>query len=224
MTLRFFATVWAVTGFMLAAGGIGIPARGQDEPGVSVGVFYERSQDIKASEKVRTFDYYGVRLQWRDARWLTLYADLGLANAEWKDYEMEGAGLFGVGGYFWALRAEDLALPLDIGLHGSVYAGNLEWEKKGDTGPTTGDDSYIRVFGQVVLRADLGMGVRPMLRAGVAHLSGDAPDGGDDGEWNKTRPAVGVGLEVAPHSTFSAVVEGSYMAGPGFAVRLELWF
>jgi|GEM_PF-1028137 len=198
-------------------------ARAQDEPGISIGGFYERIQDNEVSDELRIFDYYGVRLQWRDARWVTLYADLGLARGEWNHYEAEGSGLFGVGLYFWAWRAEDLALPLDIGLHGAVYAGNLEWEKEGADG-NGANDSYRRFIGQAVFRADMGQGVRPMVRVGVVRLSGEAPDGHGDEEWKKTRPSVGVGLEYAPHPHFSVGAEGNYIAGPGFAVGLAFWF
>ena len=209
--------VAAVLGWVLAG-----TASAQDRPGLAAGVFYENRTDNAVADEDLAFDYYGVRLQLRDERWFEVFVDLGVQGAEWGEAESDDSAFVGIGGTLWLARAEDLMIPLDLGLYGSFHRGECDLEA--DSGPAMNGD-YSRVVGQAVVRAE-GYGMaRPFLRAGVMRSDLDLSGyGGDDDDWVALNPAVNVGVELELGEQWSLSVEGNYAESVGVAVRADFWF
>jgi hypothetical protein len=205
-----------LAGFAMTGSGVA-----QDMPALGLGGFYETRIDNQVADEDLAFDYYGARLQFRDARWFTVFADVGAQSVEWDDYDADASGFFGIGGTFWMLRAEDLMIPLDIGIYGSVHHGDLEIDVPGGSSI---DATYTKTVGQAVIRA-AGYGtVMPFIRAGVMKSNMDIDGDGGGGDWDVTNPAINAGVELALEDRFSLTLEGNYSEGVGFGVRADLWF
>ena len=206
---------------VVMAGILAGAAMAQDRPGLALGGFYENRTDNEVGGDNLEFDYYGVRLKLRDERWFEGYVDLGVQKAEWGAYDSDDSGFFGLGGTLWLLRAEDLMIPLDLGVYGSFHTG--ECDLKADAGPAVNGD-YTRVVGQAVARA-AGYGVaKPFLRAGLMRSHLDVSGFGDDDDWDTTNPALNVGVELEAGEQLVLTLEGHYSEGAGFTVRVDFWF
>jgi opacity protein-like surface antigen len=212
-----------MAGFVAALGlacGLAGTAAAQDRAGLALGGFYEMRVDNNVDNEDLSLDYYGVRFQVRDERWFNLFVDLGLQSAEWGDYDTDASGFFGIGGTLWLARAEDLAIPLDLGLFGSFHRGDVDLKLDGETY----DGTYSKVVGQGVIRA-MGYGMaKPFLRAGVMKSKLDASDLPDDGDWDEINPAVNVGLEIEPSEQITLTLEANYSESAGFGVHADFWF
>lgn len=210
-------------GWVLAAGlavGLAGTAAAQDRAGLALGGFYETRVDNSVNNEDLSFDYYGVRLQLRDERWFDVFVDLGLQTAEWGDYDTDASGFFGIGGTLWLARAEDLAVPLDLGLFGSFYRGDVNLDVNG----ATYDGTYAKVVGQGVIRA-MGYGMaRPFLRAGVMKSKLEASGLDEDSAWEVVNPAINVGVEIEPSEQITLTVEANYSESVGFAAHADFWF
>ncbi len=210
-------------GFVLMAGlafGLAGTAAAQDRAGLALGGFYETRIDNNVANEDLSFDYYGVRLQVRDARWFDVFVDVGLQSAEWADYKADGSGTVGLGGTFWMVRAEDLMIPLDLGLFGSVHRGDVDFKEAG----VTENGTYTRILGQGVIRAaGYGM-VKPFARVGVMNSKLDVSGLGPDSDWDVLNPAINVGLELEPSEQFTLTVEGNYSESVGLGIRCDFWF
>ncbi len=205
------AVAWCLTDAALA----------QDRPGLALGGFYENRTDNEVGGENLEFDYYGVRLGLRDERWFEGFVDLGVQKAEWGGYEVDDGGFFGLGGTLWLLRAEDLMIPLDLGVYGSFHTGECDLEA--DAGPAVNGD-YTRLVGQAVVRA-AGYGIaKPFLRAGIMKSELDVSGFGDDDDWDTTNPAINVGVAIDAGEQFILTLEGNYAESAGFAVRADFWF
>ncbi len=214
--------VWIGAALAVALGwGLAGAARAQDRAGLSLGGFYETRIDNKVQNEDLSFDYYGVRLQVRDEHWFTVFVDLGLQSADWGDYSADASGTFGLGGTLWLARAEDLAIPLDLGLFGSFYRGDVDVDLGG---VVSKNGTYTRIVGQGVVRAD-GYGMlKPFLRAGVMRSNLDISGLGKDSDWDVVNPAVNVGLEIEPTEQLTVSVEANYSESVGFGVHCDFWF
>ena len=205
----------------VVAVGLAAAAVGQDQPGLAMGGFYESRIDHKTAGEELEFAYAGVRLKLRDARWFEGFVDLGVQDGEWGAYESERDGLFGLGGTLWLVRAEDLMVPLDLGVYGSFHAGSCDLEAS--AGPDL-DGDYTRLAVQAVVRAAGYGAVRPFLRAGMVKSRLEVSEFGDDDDWDVTQPAVNVGVEIEAGEWLAVTLEGQYTEGPGFAVHADFWF
>lgn len=194
----------------------------QDRPGLAVGGFYETRTDNEVEGETLDFNYYGVRLALRDERWFEIFVDLGVQTAEWGDYESDDGASVGLGGTLWLARAEDLMIPLDLGVYGSIHRGACDLEA--DSGPAM-DGDYTRVVGQAVVRAQ-GYGIaKPFMRAGIMRSNLDISGyGGDDDDWVTTNPAINVGVELEAGEQLVLTLEGNYSESAGFAVHADFWF
>lgn len=193
----------------------------QDMPGLGLGAFYETRIDNEVGGENLSFDYYGARLQLRDSRWFNVFADLGAQSAEWGDYDADASAFFGLGGTLWVLRADDLMLPLDLGLYASFHAGDLEFDPP--AGPSQ-DADYLKIVGQAVVRA-AGYGtIMPYLRAGVMKSEMDVDGPSDSDDWDVVNVAVNAGVELGLGDQFVVTLEGNYSEGIGFGVRADMWF
>lgn len=208
-------------GLMAAAAVWAGGAMAQDLPGMSLGGFYETRIDNKVAEENLSFDYYGVRFQFRDERWFTVFVDLGSQSAEWGDLDANASGFYGLGGTLWLQRAEDLMIPVDLGLAGSFHTGDLDLDLPSGA---TRSATYTTWTAQGVARLS-GYGIaRPFIRAGMMGSKLDVEGFGEDGDWDVVNPAVNAGLEIAPSDQLVITVEGNYSEGVGFGVHADLWF
>lgn len=215
---RFTIGLIVAAGFAWALAGA---AAAQDRPGLAMGVFYEMRIDNNVAAENLSFDYYGVRLKLRDERWFEGFVDLGIQSAEWGDYSADGSGYFGIGGTLWLARAEDLVIPLDLGLSGSYHQGRSKLDN--GAGPAS-NGTYSEITGQAVIRA-MGYGiVKPFLRAGVMKSKLDSSGLDAAGDWDVVNPAVNVGVEIEPTDQIMLTLEGNYSEDVGFAVHCDFWF
>jgi hypothetical protein len=210
-------------GLVVAAGlacGLAGTAAAQDRAGLAMGGFYETRVDNNMNDEDLSFDYYGVRLQLRDEHWFAVFVDLGLQTAEWGDYDTDASGFYGLGGTLWLARAEDLAIPLDVGLFGSFHRGDVDLE----VGGATYDGTYSKVVGQAVVRA-MGYGMaKPFLRAGVMKSKLDVSGLDEDSDWDVVNPALNVGVEIEPSERITLTVEANYSESVGFGIHADFWF
>jgi len=217
---RYYASLFA----SLFIGGMFQPsAHAQDTPGLSVGGFVERRTDNKINGDELSFNYYGIRLKARDERFFDGFVDLGLQPMDFGSYNANEAGSFGLGGTLWLLRAEDVVIPLDIGIYGSYHIA--DYTLKDAAGHQT-DAKYGRYMAQVVFRTEGYGEVRPYLRAGVL---GSKLDPDDDSvisskDLDQIEPAVNVGFEISLGEKAVISVEGNYSQSVGGAVHLDYWF
>ena len=196
-------------------------AAAQDSAGMGIGGFFETRIDNEVAGEDLAFDYYGVRLQFRDERWFNVFADLGMQSADWGDYESDASGFFGLGGTLWLVRGEDLVVPIDLGLYASFYSGDLDIDSRG---AASYDATYTKFVGQGVLRAtDYGIAV-PFLRVGVMKSELDVSGLSSDDDWDVTNPAINAGVEITPQENFTVTLEGNYSESVGFGIRGDLWF
>lgn len=195
----------------------------QDIPGLSVGGFAERRTDNKINGDELSFNYYGVRLKARDERFLEGFVDLGLQPMDLGSFDTDEAGCFGLGGTFWLLRAEDVVIPLDIGIYGSYHIS--DYTLKDTTGHET-DARYGRYMAQAVIRAEGYGSIRPYLRAGVlgSKLDPDEDNIISSEDLDQTKPAVNVGFEISLGEKAVISVEGNYSQSVGGALHLDYWF
>lgn len=204
----------------LAAAAWAGQAAAQDVAGLSLGGFYETRIDNKVSDEDLSFDYYGARMKLRDERWYEFFVDLGAQSAEWGDADADASGFFGMGGTLWLVRAEDLMVPLDIGLFASYHRGELEFDP--GTG-TTEDATYSKFVGQAVIRAT-GYGiVQPFIRAGVMKSDLDWDDA-QSGDWDVVNAAINVGVQVTVSEQLTLSLEGNHSESSGFGVHADYWF
>lgn len=198
------------------------PTNAQDIPGLSVGGFVERRTDNKIKGDELSFNYYGIRLKARDERFLEAFVDLGLQPLDFGSYDANEAGSFGLGSALWLLRAEDVIIPLDIGIYGSYHVA--DYSLKDEAGRET-DAIYGRYMAQAVIRAEGYDGVRPFLRAGVLGSKLDPDNKVISGEdLDQTKPAVNVGFEISLGENAVISVEGNYSQSVGGALHLDYWF
>jgi opacity protein-like surface antigen len=215
-----------ITWFLLAVLGLlFLPStRAQEVPGLSVGGFVEQRTDNRIGGEELSFQYFGVRLKIRDERFFEGFLDLGMQPMDFGSMSANDAGCFGLGGTCWLLRAEDFALPLDIGAYGSYHIANYTLTEI--SGPET-DAKYGRFMGQAVVRAEGYGGIRPYLRAGVmgSNLDPESEAGVVSGEdLDKTGPAVNVGFEIGVDDKLILTVEGNYAQSVGGALHFDYWF
>ncbi|MFO7536339.1 MAG: hypothetical protein R6X19_11795 [Kiritimatiellia bacterium] len=204
---------------LLAVAVLAGQAEAQDMPGLSLGGFYETRIDNEVAGEGFSFDYYGARLQVRDGRWYEVFVDLGAQSAEWDEVEADPSAFLGLGGTLWLVRAEDLMIPLDLGLFASFHQGDLELE----AGSASEDATYNKIVAQGVIRA-AGYGlVQPFLRVGMMWSELDV-DGTDADDWDESNIAINVGVELDVTDNLTVTLEGNHSEGAGLGVHADFWF